>query len=57
MQCFLDLKKLGGHFDPLGLVSGDNFQYWGSFFIVVTSDVNKNAIFLGVPQRSQWSMV
>ena len=35
------LKKIGGHFDPLGLVSGCNFQILGVIsyimYIVVTS--------------------
>ena len=51
---FFMFKKFGGNFDPLGLISGVIFKYWGLgvisyiMYILVTSDVNKNAnIFLG----------
>ena len=44
--------KIGGHFDPLGLESGGNFQILGVIsyimYMAVTSDVNKNATFFGV---------
>ena len=61
MPRFLGFKKIGGHFDSLGLVSGGNFQILGVIFyimyMVVTSDVNKNATFLGITEVRCWNSV
>ena len=49
LNSVFEVYKIGGHFDPLGLLSGGNFQILGVIsyimYIVVTSDVNKNATF------------
>ena len=48
---FSRFQKFVGHFDPLGLGSGGNFQILEIIsyimYIIVTSDVNKNATFWG----------
>ena len=47
LSSVFEVLKNWGHFDPLGLVSGGNFQILGVIsyvmYIVGTSDVNKNA--------------